>query len=327
MGKTLLRRTKFTIIDLSSTNLEKAMATVCNFCNKKFSKKSNLIFHQKNAQYCIEGRGCEVTKHYECDYCNKILGTKYTLKNHLKLCYMKKEHDIVEGRNDSIQHYKDKLNILRCENRTVKKENQELKIKIQKLEDKLNEHQGIVKGMQSAPDKKTIYNTAYVHPKLVNLPIGNIRALTTEFIDERVSDGILTYEKAAKGYSGMLEVICELITHENANGEIERNYVCTDVSRNSFHRLLESKKWRSDKGGRYLNDMVDRFIEQMDEYKNRAYDIYDKTPHDSMNWAQVDWERKNISLLFSGVVCKEGTGDREELINALRKEIAKRASV
>nr|QBK86141.1 MAG: hypothetical protein LCMAC101_07360 [Marseillevirus LCMAC101] len=46
-----------------------------------------------------------------------------------------------------------------------------------------------------------------------------------------------------------------------------------------------------------------------------------------MAWDQINWERKNISRLYSGLVCKEGTGDREELINALRKEIAKRASV
>ena len=125
----------------------------------------------------------------------------------------------------------------------------------------------------------------------------------------------------------MLEIICEMITHENDNGIIERNYVCTDVSRNSFHRLLESKKWKSDKGGRYLNSMLDTFRDVMEEYKNKAYEVYKNTPHGSMEWEQVDWERKNISLLYSGVVCREGTGDREDLINALRKEIAKRASV
>ncbi len=72
---------------------------------------------------------------------------------------------------------------------------------------------------------------------------------------------------------------------------------------------------------------MDEYSTNMSEYKNKAYDIYDQTHHDSMEWSQVDWERKNISKLFSGVVCKEGTGDREDLVNALRKEIAKRASV
>ena len=182
------------------------------------------------------------------------------------------------------------------------------------------------KGMQTAPDKRTIYNTA-IHPKLVNLPISNIPALTDEYVMERVSDGILTYEKASKGYSGMLDVICDLITHENDDGIVERNYVCTDVSRNSFHRLLESKKWKADKGGRYLNNMLDTFQDTIEEHKDKVYQKYKDTPHDSIEWENVEWERKNISRLYSGIVCKEGTGDREELVNILRKEISKRASV
>ena len=181
--------------------------------------------------------------------------------------------------------------------------------------------------MQNAPDKKTIYNTAYVHPKLVNLPISNIPALTQEYMIEKVNNGILTYSHSSRGYQGILEVISEMITHENDNGIIERNYVCTDASRNSFHRLLESKKWKSDKGGRYLNNMLDTFRDVIEEYKDKVYDLYNETSHDSIEWSQVDWERKNISLLYSGIVSKEGTSDREELVNILRKEISKRASV
>jgi hypothetical protein len=312
----------------------------CEYCRKKFSTVSNLNNHKRTALYCIQSRtGTKETKH-TCEYCHRELTTKYSLKTHLTTCSAKQKAEleiykqaIEEEHNKKISKLKTKYKLIISDNKEVNKKLEKrikvLDARVKTLEDELKENQGIVKGMQTAPDKRTIYNTntAYVHPKLVNLPINNIRALTTEFIEERVSDGILTYEKAAKGYSGMLEVICELITHENDNGEIERNYVCTDVSRNSFHRLLKSKKWKADKGGRYLNDMLDRFINQMDEYKNKAYDIYDRTPHDSMEWSQVDWERKNISKLFSGVVCKEGTGDREDLVNALRKEIAKRASV
>lgn len=309
------------------------MSTTCIYCGKVFTKKFNLKFHQENAKYCIKAREESAIKIYTCEFCNKTLGSKYSLQGHLTRCKIKKEHDYkIQKEELENKHILKAKKVKREYDKQIKMKDEliaRLKIENEELREQLLEQQGIVKGMQTAPDKRTIYNTntAYVHPKLVNLPINNIRALTTEFIEERVNDGILTYEKAAKGYSGMLEVICELITHENDNGEIERNYVCTDVSRNSFHRLLKSKKWKADKGGRYLNDMIDRFIDQMDEYKNKAYDIYDQTAHDSMEWPQVDWERKNISKLFSGVVCKEGTGDREDLVNALRKEIAKRASV
>ena len=125
----------------------------------------------------------------------------------------------------------------------------------------------------------------------------------------------------------MLDVICDLITHENEDGIVERSYVCTDVSRNSFHRLLESRKWKSDKGGRYLNNMIDTFRSTIEGHKNNVYDLYKNTSHDSIEWENVEWARKNISRLYSGIVCKEGTEDREELVNILRKEISKRASV
>jgi exonuclease VII large subunit len=275
-------------------------------------------------------------KRIECDYCPKTYTQAASLQRHLKTCSGKPLHE-----------EKQKVRQLKEELRSVKKEGREIKKMMQKMEkrnkdsetkltknleeskDKISELEGIITGLKTAPDKRTIYNTntAYVHPKLVNLPINNIRALTQEYMIEKVSDGILTYEKAARGYPGILEVIGELITHENDEGEIERNYVCTDVSRNSFHRLLESKKWKSDKGGRYLNNMLDTFRDVMEEYKDKAYNTYDKTPHDSIEWGQVDWERKNISLLYSGIVSREGKSDREELVNILRKEISKRASV
>nr|QBK85971.1 MAG: nuclear receptor-binding factor 2, autophagy regulator [Marseillevirus LCMAC101] len=221
--------------------------------------------------------------------------------------------------------------------KTFEKEIRELKrehiLTVKKLKDKNKELKqenerlrGTVEGMQKAPDKKTIYNTA-IHPKLINLPINNIPALTQEFIEEKVSEGILTYSIAARGYSGMLEVICELITHENNEGIVERNYVCTDVSRNSFHRLLESKKWKPDKGGRYLNSMLDMFRDVMEQYKDKVYKTYKETSHDSAEWRQINWERKNISKLYSGVVSGENTSDREDLVNILRKDISKRAYV
>ena len=209
----------------------------------------------------------------------------------------------------------------------LKDDNLSLNKEISSLRDKNLELEGIITGFKTAPDKKTIYNTAYIHPKLINLPINNIPALTQEYMTEKVNDGILTYERSARGYPGILEVIGEMITYENDSGIVERNYVCTDASRNSFHRLLESKKWKSDKGGRYLNNILDMFQDVMEEYKDKVYDLYDETSHESIEWGQIDWERKNISILYGGIVSKEGTSDREDLVNILRKEISKRASV
>nr|QBK85586.1 MAG: hypothetical protein LCMAC101_01810 [Marseillevirus LCMAC101] len=264
-----------------------------------------------------------------CPYCDYQSPIPYNIKIHKTRCKektlttcqekIKYQRKTISSQKEELESRKKKLWILKDKLNTAN-------LEITKLKVELAERDGLVDGLKTAPDKRTIYNTA-IHPKLVNLPISNIRALTDEYVIERVNDGILTYSHASRGYPGMLEVICDLITHENNDGIIERNYVCTDVSRNSFHRLLESKKWKSDKGGRYLNNMLDTFQESIEEHKDKVYKIYKETSHDSFEWEQINWERKNISQLYSGVVCKEGNGDREELVNILRKEISKRASV
>ncbi len=305
------------------------MDTTCKFCEHTFSNPSNYKRHVKSSLKCSHYK--KVTDSLKCEYCKKTFTRKASLDKHLDICFLKQIADL-KGKHkillckekDKNRKLKKKNGELKKKNNNLKENNAKLKETNEELKDELSEQKGVVSGMQKAPGKT--YN-AYIHPKLINLPISNIQALTHEMVEQKVSDGILTYEKSAKGYSGMLDVICELITHENDDGIIERNYVCTDVSRNSFHRLLESRKWKSDKGGRYLNNMLDRFIEPMEDYKTKVYEKYKDTPHESMEWDQVNWERKNISRLYSGVVCKEGTEDREELVNALRKEIAKRASV
>ena len=303
------------------------MTSACQYCDREFSNVSNLKYHQKHAKYCLQNRENGVIGGTECKFCKKMLATKYNLRFHYKTCSEKKVYKIkaqLKETEAQVKALKKDIKNLKSENLSAVKK---LKDKNKDLEQENERLRGTVEGMQKAPDKKTIYNTAYVHPKLVNLPISNIPALTQEFVEQKVSDGILTYEKAVRGYSGMLEVICELISHENDDGIVERNYVCTDVSRNSFHRLLESKKWKADKGGRYLNNMIDTFQDVIEEYKDKVYDMYNDTSHDSPAWRQVNWERKSISKLYSGVVCREGTEDREDLVNALRKDISKRAYV
>jgi len=302
------------------------MVFICQFCTRSFSSASNLKYHQKHARYCLQNRSeCKI-KGVDCEFCNKTFATKYILKDHYEVCTEKKVYIVktqLKEKKKEVKTLERNVKKLKAENSTTVKK---LKAENNSLKDKISELEGVITGIKTAPDKRTIYNTA-IHPKLANLPINNIPALTDEYVIEKVSEGILTYEKASKGYPGMLDVICDLITFENDEGVLERSYVCTDVSRNSFHRLLESRKWKADKGGKYLNNMLNTFRGIMESHKNKAYDKYENTSHDSIEWHNVDWERKNISQLYNGIVCKEGISGREELVNVLRKEISKRASV
>ena len=60
----------------------------CNFCQKKFSSKSNLFTHLKTAKYCLDNRNSDQNQHIEtkCDFCFKKFTTKYVVKSHMTKC-------------------------------------------------------------------------------------------------------------------------------------------------------------------------------------------------------------------------------------------------
>ena len=62
----------------------------CHYCKNKFRNKSILNNHQQKAKYClkIQGKKCEK---YKCDFCDKKLSCKYSLKKHLEICSIKKK--------------------------------------------------------------------------------------------------------------------------------------------------------------------------------------------------------------------------------------------
>jgi aspartate carbamoyltransferase regulatory subunit len=44
----------------------------CEFCEKELKTKSNIVFHQKTAKYCLEKQGKE-NINFKCNYCKKNL--------------------------------------------------------------------------------------------------------------------------------------------------------------------------------------------------------------------------------------------------------------
>ena len=56
----------------------------CEFCDKIFTTKSNLIYHQKNTRSCLEKQGKK--KKYICNFCERQLSTNDRLLSHLNKC-------------------------------------------------------------------------------------------------------------------------------------------------------------------------------------------------------------------------------------------------
>jgi len=92
----------------------------------------------------------------------------------------------------------------------------------------------------------------------MSIPIDNITPFTVETIKYNLCN--YTYDDYVMGVRGIVKFLKSMILLTNENGEIERNYVCTDASRNTYYRLDEIKKWKVDKGGLFIEKMVDEMI-------------------------------------------------------------------
>lgn len=77
------------------------MSFKCLHCEKTFSSKSNLNYHEKNTKYCLDIQGSNIVD-IECEYCKKVVGTAKILKTHLLSC---KQYLI----HTEVQKYEEKI--------------------------------------------------------------------------------------------------------------------------------------------------------------------------------------------------------------------------
>lgn len=260
----------------------------CSLCKKSFKTLGNLTRHQNTAKYCLKLRDDKqerVTFTFSCNHCDKVYSQKHSLQKHLKECIDRKffekneEHRVEIGELKSELKQKDaKISALEKELRREKMKKKRLVNEKSEVVGQLREKIGEVKTYEKVGTSKTTNNT-YIHPKLVNVPIANIRPLTIETVQDVITDGGYTYDMFQQGELGLVRFIIGVITLEpesdassasrSATGAvalIERNYACTDPSRNKFHRLLESKKWTKDDGAMFLGNILDELKEPAERY-------------------------------------------------------------
>jgi len=179
-------------------------------------------------------------------------------------------------------------------------------------------------------DKSTVTNTntnTYIHPKLVNLPITTIHPLTPEYVKEQVANGNYGFDHYLKGEDGLVEFIYSITMCENDEGEIERNFVCTDPSRDSYHRLVETKDWQKDKGGKFVDVILNTLSGRVDKYHNQILDERVKYKGiKAPDGYDPDCVFKKNNDMHSGVVQTRGN-NRRSLRQRLKKETSQKISV
>ena len=325
----------------------------CEFCEKVFSNKTNLKRHQKTVASCLELKGKTLIG-YICDYCNGSYAEKSGLNRHLLSCKVKRDVDIKQDVTGIKVRYNKKISKLK---RSRKEETTNLKRshkeettnlnaeneKLRKIIEEKNEEivslkvkyeSGKVevydKVCNKVLDKSTVTNntnTAYFHPKLVNLPITNIHPLTSDYVKEQVDNGNYTFDHYLKGPEGLTDFIYSITMCENDDGETERNFVCTDTSRDSYHRLVETKEWQKDKGGKFIDVILDTLSPKADGYHKQLLDerIESKGYNRKKGYDPESIYKSNNDM-HTGIVRSHGP-ERRNLRLKLKKETSKKISV
>ena len=166
-----------------------------------------------------------------------------------------------------------------------------------------------------------------VHPKLANLPITTIHPLTEDYVKERVANGEYTFDHYRRGEDGVVDFINSITMCENDDGEMERNYVTTDASRDSFHRLVETKEWEKDKGGKFIDVIFDSLNGKVNKYHNQLLDerIKYKGERAPGGYDPETIYKRNTDL-HSGIVETRGK-QRQSLRKRIKKESSNKIAV
>ena len=309
----------------------------CEYCKKKFTTRPNLLRHQKTVFSCLQLQKKDECERFLCSFCKKTYTDRSNLNQHISKCKVKRESEIdekikeLEKERDRWKTKTQKLkNQLKEKDKEIKEKDRKitaLKIKCgsSKADGKVEVYDKVC---TKVLDKSTVtHNTAYIHPKLANLPITTIHPLTPDYVKERVANGEYTFDHYRRGEDGIVDFINSITMCENDNGEIERSYVTTDTSRDSFHRLVETKEWEKDKGGKFIDVIFDSLNDRVDNYHNQLLDERIKYKNSKAPGGyDPDYLYKRNTDMHSGIVETRGP-ERQSLRKRIKKETSNKVAV
>ena len=293
----------------------------CEYCGNNYANKTNLLRHQRTVASCVKLQKNRKGESFVCSFCKKLYSDKSNLNRHLPKCKVKRDSEIdkkIEELEKEVLRWKSKTKSLKKQLKEKDEEIITLKIKCESGKVEVYD-----KVCDKVLDKSTVTNnTAYIHPKLANLPITTIHPLTEDYVKKRVANGEYTFDHYRRGEDGIVDFINSITMCENDNGIVERNYVTTDTSRDSFHRLVETKEWEKDKGGKFIDVILDTLNDRVDNYHKQLLDERTKYKNSrAPGGYDPDTVYKRNNDMHSGVV--ETCGKERRI---LRKKIKKETS-
>jgi hypothetical protein len=208
----------------------------CDFCNKSFSTKGNLISHQKTAKYCLEIQGIEKSD-FKCEYCSKTFTVRKVLNEHYRSCKEKKN----QKQDEVKQIFNNNLNLTKKFEKDINKYKRivddhkkeiaekdryiaDLKSTIEELKQKIEKFENAL--ISSSKTTTTNNTTTTNHNNIVI----NSLDLSREKV-EKMIENHLTSKVIGQGQVGLALMTYEhLLKDENGNP----TYKCVDPARQIF---------------------------------------------------------------------------------------------
>jgi hypothetical protein len=331
------------------------MATYsCEFCGKQFSKKGTRDVHTQTAAYCLESRG-ENAADINCKFCQKAFTQRSNLNTHMKTCKIKikkQDEETIASLKLETRKLKKTISQQRRENEQLRSINNTLEgvdktlverdceiAKLKKIiEDFEKDEKNYVdrnfelekllafeKGrVLEASKPRTInkYKNNTIN-KLKALPTDNIKPFTVATIKDSLD--AYTYDDYTMGARGVIKFLKSMISLTNGEGQLERNYVCTDPSRNNYYRLEESKEWDTDKGALFIENIIEEIKPLASKYFDQILDgLGDRT--DMLSQESNAMLLENVRPFQMGII-HPNSKERAALLANIRTGIKASASL
>ncbi len=283
----------------------------CEWCRRTFSKKANLVKHQKYAKSCITIQ--KTTEKEQCKYCRTYFLISKT-QEHILECssrYQKLEYDFLMSKNEC-KELSNKLDSM-----TSKLELSNNKIRDLELE--LSESKGYIKGVEKNKSNNNINsnntNSNNTYIKITNIVTAHIKPFDVDLIKNNIDD--YTYKLFLKGIEGLAKFLLPLMKVEY-EGITERSYVCSDIERKSCHRLTKNKNSRNE------SDQVDNSEQQncplwIKDPKARYLNaiLNELRKKSNFHWAALtcevnDYERNTMKKQSPEEICYANSSDSED---------------
>ena len=265
----------------------------CDYCNKKYSSKSNLLQHQRTSKKCLHKQGNDTTT-IECGYC-KGQYALLSLSKHMKKCS--------EGGDKLL--VKELQNQINEKNKKLKRQEEELKRKDKTIKD-------IAMKAVSAP--KVINNNKY--ECLVYSGDAFSPAYIKKQVDEKFDESYFMQGQRGVAYFSNDNLLQNVETGE-------QYYYCSDVSRKVFVMKDKDGKVEKDyKGVKLLKKIAGnivtkskciytegiRMIDRVAERERETYRVVENKKHRYLtNLCDIEKIESNNNGMFvrtlSSLVC------------------------